>query len=166
MNYRTIEPKDDLILAEIIRANLRANNLDIPGTVYYDENLNHLSDFYLASNLRSYFVAINNRGNIVGGVGLAELDFMEDTAELQKLYLTDEVKGKGISYELMDLVENTAREKGYKQIYLETHTNLATAIHVYERCGYEQIEKPVEVVHNSMNRFYLKKLVMQFKQLN
>ncbi len=158
MNYRTIEQKDDLILAEIIRANLRANNLDIPGTVYYDDNLNHLSDFYLASNLRSYIVAINDSGNIVGGVGLAELDFMEDTAELQKLYLTDEAKGKGLSYELMNLVENAAREKGYKQIYLETHTNLAIAIHVYERCGYEQIEKPAEVVHNSMNRFYLKTL--------
>ena len=50
-------------------------------------------------------------------------------------------------------------DKGYKKIYLETHTNLKAAIHLYEKCGYKLIEKPKEVVHSSMNRFYLKELL-------
>ena len=94
----------------------------------------------------------------IGGIGLAELDFMDDTAELQKLYLTDDAKGHGLSYKLIELVEDTAINKGYKKMYLETHTNLKTAIHVYEKCGYKLIERPKEVVHSSMNRFYLKEL--------
>ncbi|WP_458457419.1 GNAT family N-acetyltransferase [Pseudobutyrivibrio sp.] len=159
MHYRIIEPKDDLILADIIRTNLKANNLDIPGTVYFDDNLNHLSDYYLASPRRTYFIALDDADNIIGGIGLAELDFMDGTAELQKLYLTDAAKGQGLSYKLVELVEKVAVDRGYKQIYLETHTNLMTAIHVYEKCGYKQIEKPNEVVHSSMNRFYLKELV-------
>ncbi|SFI40529.1 putative acetyltransferase [Pseudobutyrivibrio sp. OR37] len=159
MHYRIIEPKDNLILANIIRDNLKANKLDIPGTVYFDENLNNLSDFYLASPQRAYFIALDDNDNIIGGIGLAELGFMDDTAELQKLYLTDAAKGQGLSYELIDLVEETALNKGYKRIYLETHTNLKVAIHLYEKCGYKLIEKPKEVVHSSMNRFYLKELL-------
>ena len=159
MHYRIIEPKDNLIIANIIRDNLKANKLDIPGTVYFDENLNNLSDFYLASPQRAYFIALDDNDNIIGGIGLAELGFMDDTAELQKLYLTDAAKGQGLSYELIELVEETALNKGYKRIYLETHTNLKTAIHLYEKCGYKLIEKPKEVVHSSMNRFYLKELV-------
>lgn len=159
MHYRIIEPKDNLILANIIRDNLKANKLDIPGTVYFDENLNNLSDFYLASPQRAYFIALDDNDNIIGGIGLAELGFMDDTAELQKLYLTDAVKGQGLSYELIELVEETALNKGYKRIYLETHTNLKAAIHLYEKCGYKLIEKPKEVVHSSMNRFYLKELL-------
>ena len=159
MQFRIIEPKDNLILANIIRDNLKANKLDIPGTVYFDENLNNLSDFYLASSQRAYFIVLDDNDNIIGGIGLAELGFMDDTAELQKLYLTDAVKGQGLSYELIELVEETALNKGYKRIYLETHTNLKAAIHLYEKCGYKLIDKPKEVVHSSMNRFYLKELL-------
>ena len=36
--------------------------------------------------------------------------------------------------------------------------NLAAAIHVYEKCGYKEIEKPVGVVHATMNRFFIKEL--------
>lgn len=158
MHYRLLEPNDNSILAEIVRDNLKSHNLDIPGTVYFDDNLNHLSDFYLASPKRAYFIVLDDDNNIIGGIGLAELDFMDDTAELQKLYLTDAAKGQGLSYKLIELVEDTAINKGYKRMYLETHTNLNTAIHVYEKCGYKLIERPKEVVHSSMNRFYLKEL--------
>ena len=55
-------------------------------------------------------------------------------------------------------MEKAAINKDYKRMYLETHTNLKTAIHVYEKCGYKLIEKPKEVVHSSMNRLYIKRL--------
>ena len=159
MNYRIIEEQDNLILAKILRDNLKAHDLDIPGTVYFDEAVNHLSDYYLAEpNKRIYYVVLDDHNAVIGGIGLDELAFMDDTAELQKLYLTDKAKGAGLSYKLIDLIEDSARNMGYKQMYLETHDNLATAIHVYEKCGYKEIERPAAVVHSSMNRFYLKEL--------
>lgn len=159
MNYRIIEERDNSILAKILRDNLKAHNLDIPGTVYFDEAVNHLSDYYLANpKKRTYYVVLDESNTVIGGIGLDELAFMSDTAELQKLYLTDKVKGAGLSYKLMDLIEDTARDMGYKQMYLETHDNLAAAIHVYEKCGYKEIDRPEAVVHSSMNRFYLKEL--------
>ena len=159
MNYRIIEEQDNLILAKILRDNLKAHDLDIPGTVYFDEAVNHLSDYYLAEpNKRIYYVVLDDHNAVIGGIGLDELAFMDDTAEIQKLYLTDKAKGAGLSYKLIDLIEDSARNMGYKQMYLETHDNLATAIHVYEKCGYKEIERPAAVVHSSMNRFYLKEL--------
>ena len=70
----------------------------------------------------------------------------------------EKAKGLGLSYKLINLIEDTARNMWYKQMYIETHDNLATAIHVYEKCGYKEIERPEAVVHGSMNRFYLKEL--------
>ena len=83
---------------------------------------------------------------------------MKDTAELQKLYLSDGAKGSGLGYELIEFVEEKMREAGYKVSYLETHDNLQAAIHIYEKKGYVEIERPKEVVHSTMNRFFRKEL--------
>jgi putative acetyltransferase len=158
---KTIElkPEYDLALADLIRTNLKKYHLDIPGTVYFDDNLNHLSDFYLADPARRhYIVLLDDSDRLIGGVGLAEFEFFDDCCELQKLYLADEVKGAGLSYKLISLIEDKAKELGYKRMYLETHDNLAAAIHVYEKCGFKEIEKPAGVVHATMNRFFAKEL--------
>ena len=159
MNTRLITPDDNQVLATIIRDNLKAHKLDVPGTVYFDSNLDHLSDFYLANpSKQTYFVALDDDENVIGGIGLAPADYFADCAELQKLYLCASAQGSGLSYELIALIEKKAIQLGYKRLYLETHTNLAAAIHIYEKCGYKLIERPESVVHSGMNRFYLKEL--------
>ncbi len=158
MTITDLKPDYDLALADIIRDNLRKYKLDIPGTVYFDENLNHLSDFYLAEPEKRHYYIVTDGDKLVGGIGMAEFEFFEDCCELQKLYLSDEVKGDGFSYRMISRIEDKARELGYKRMYLETHDNLATAIHVYEKSGYQEIDKPAGVVHATMNRFFLKEL--------
>jgi putative acetyltransferase len=158
MKFREISKADDAILAGIIRSNLKAYKLDIPGTVYFDNNLDHLSDYYLGDRAkRYYFIAVED-DEVIGGIGLAEFEFFDDCAELQKLYLADRAKGRGIGYTLIRMVEDKARELGYKRIYLETHNNLTPAIHIYEKSGYREIEKPAGVVHATMDRFFIKEL--------
>ena len=158
MEFREISRADDPILAEIIRSNLKANKLDIPGTAYFDGNLDHLSDYYLADRTKRYYFIALEDGEIIGGIGLDALEFFDDCAELQKLYLTDSAKGRGIGYTLIRLIEDKARELGYRKMYLETHSNLAAAIHIYEKSGYREIEKPAGVVHATMDRFFIKEL--------
>ncbi len=159
LNYRKIEPADDKYIAKIVRTNLEKFHLDIPGTVYFDPELNHLSDFYNNNpSKRIYYVALDTAGQIIGGVGIAEFDGIENCAELQKLYLVDSVKGKGYGKELLKIAEDWARSAGYQNIYLETHTNLSVALKLYEKMGFKQIKKPQQVVHSTMNSFYLKRL--------
>ena len=159
LNYRKIEVGDDARLAEIIRANLEKYHLNIPGTVYFDPELNHLSKYYGSDpQKRVYYIALGEYGEMIGGVGAAEFSGIPDCAELQKLYLDDSVKGKGCGKGLMQIAEDWARSAGYKNLYLETHTNLSAALKLYEKTGFHQIEKPCSTPHGTMNRFYLKEL--------
>lgn len=159
LTYRKIKADDDAQIAQIIRSNLEKFHLNIPGTAYFDPELDHLSNYYnSAPDRRAYFIALDAKDQLIGGVGIAEFDGMEDCAELQKLYLDDSVKGKGYGKELMRAAEDWARSAGYKSLYLETHTNLSVALKLYEKMGFQQVEKPCLTQHNTMNRFYLKKL--------
>ncbi len=157
LKYREMTATDNEAVAALIRDNLKQFGLDIPGTVYFDEGLDSLSDYYGKED-RRYFVIEDDAGKVIGGIGFARFDAMKDTAELQKLYLADSAKGSGLGYELINLVEEKMREAGFKQSYLETHDNLQAAIHIYEKCGYREIERPEEVVHSTMNRFFVKEL--------
>ena len=157
---REIEEKDNSAVAALIRDNLKKYSLDIPGTVYFDEGLDHLSDFYAGPKC-SYFVLLDAKERVVGGIGFAGFEPMEDTAELQKLYIDDSVKGGGLGYELIAFIEKKMMDAGFKYSYLETHDNLQAAIHVYEKSGYTEIERPVAVGHGAMNRFFKKELRRQ-----
>ena len=150
--FQPIRPEHDAAMAELVRVNLKNHKLDIPGTAYFDDALDHLSAFYRRPG-REYNVLMEN-GTVVGGIGIAE--FRGDCCELQKLYLSEAVKGRGLGYEMIRFIEARARALGYRSIYLETHTNLAAAIHVYERFGYREIPRPAGVIHGTMNKFYQK----------
>ena len=46
MQLRQLTGEYDAGVADLIRTNLKAHHLDIPGTVYFDDGLDHISDFY------------------------------------------------------------------------------------------------------------------------
>lgn len=157
---RPITPADDTAVAAIVRTCLAAYHLDIPGTAYFDPELDHLSAFYAAApERRAYFVLEDTAsGRILGGAGVAEFAGLDACCELQKIYLVEQERGCGLGRALLDAAETRARELGYQRIYLETHTSLREAIHLYERAGYHRVDQPVPTVHTTMNRFYLKEL--------
>ena len=159
LNNRKLEAKYDAQIAKIIRTNLERFHLNVPGTVYFDPELDHLSEFYDANpEKRAYFVVLDDQEQVIGGIGIAEFSGIPNCAELQKLYLDDSAKGKGYSKELIRLAETWARAAGYQNFYLETHTNLEVARKLYEKMGFAEIEKPSMVQHGTMDHFYLKEL--------
>lgn len=158
MELRVIRQQDDAILAAIIRKILKNHKLDIPGTAYFDKELDHLSKHYDGATDRAYFVVVDDNDEAVGGVGFSAFPEMESCAEMQKLYLKEELQGNGFGYIMIDFIKKEAAKKGYKQLYLETHTNLPAAIHMYEKTGFCEIERPLCCVHSTMNKFYLAQL--------
>ena len=157
---RQIREDDDKGLADIIRKNLEKFHLNIPGTVYFDPELNHLSRYYTGNpGKRAYFVVEDGQGKVLGGIGIDCFPGFENCAEIQKLYLSEEAKGRGLGKKLLKKAEEYAAGAGYKNLYLETHTNLEIAIHLYEKAGFHEIEKPQVVQHNTMDLFMLKELL-------
>lgn len=156
-HIRPIQPTDDPLIAAIIRANLEAYRLDIPGTAYFDPELDHLSRYYGADPARRAYFILED-GAVLGGVGVAEFSGPDACAELQKLYLADGLKGRGLGRRLLETAEDAARTLGYRRLYLETHSALVPALRLYEAAGFTRIAQPETVLHTTMDRFYLKEL--------
>lgn len=56
LKYREIEAKDDPQIVRIIRNNLEKAHLDIPGTAYFDPELDHLSTYYDSARRNGYIL--------------------------------------------------------------------------------------------------------------
>jgi putative acetyltransferase len=132
---RTIQPGDDKALATIIRDTLTEFKANKPGTVYYDDTTDHLSDTFKTAN-SIYFVAVQ-AAEIIGGGGIyPTANLPPGTCELVKLYLSPKTRGKGVGKTLMEKCIAAAKEMGYSKIYLETMPELTIAIPMYEKFGF------------------------------
>ena len=158
-NMHLITKDDDAVIAAIIRANLERDHLDIPGTAYFELELDHLSRYYNSgSEARTYFILTEESGRVIGGVGMEKFPGFDRCAEVQKLYVAEGWKGRGYGKLLMKTIEEYARAAGFRRLYLETHSNLEVAMRMYEKYGFHLSGRPESVVHSTMDRFYMKEL--------
>lgn len=104
---------------------------------HYDSELEHLEEKYGLPYGRLYIVEVNNE--IAGCIGLRKID--KDNCEMKRLYIRQAFRGNKISNKLLSLVINDAREIGYKRILLDTLPFLKSAIELYKKFGFCQIEK-------------------------
>ena len=157
MEIRRITPEDDALLAALIRRILKGYGLDIPGTAYFDPELERLSAHYAEKpDARAYFVACEN-GEVIGGAGFSEFPEKESCAELQKLYVDERYRGRGVGRTLFKYICEEAARSGYALLYLETHSSLKEAVSLYESEGFERVERPAHAVHSTMDVFMIKK---------
>ena len=63
----------------------------------------------------------------------------EDVAEIKRMYVAPEYRGRGLASGLLKRLEESARQAGKKQIVLETGTAQPEAIALYEKAGYVRI---------------------------
>jgi putative acetyltransferase len=141
LEIRPIQPGDNAVLALVIRSILEEFDAAKPGTVYTDPTTDRLFELFQTPQ-SAYFVAVLN-GEIVGGCGIYPTKGMPvGCTELVKLYLAPATRGKGVGKALMERCFEIAKEKDYTEIYLETLPELHIAVGLYERMGFEYLEKP------------------------
>lgn len=158
MVIRAIEPHDDAAMAAIVRRSLEAHGLDVPGTAYFDPELDRLSAHYGAAADRAYFVAEED-GEVVGGAGCSPVPGADGVAELQKLYVAAAWRRQGIARGLTAAVEEFARTAGFSTLYLETHHDLVAAVALYRALGYRESSEPLpSSPHTTMDAFFEKSL--------
>lgn len=154
---REIEARDNKDVENVIRTCLIEFGANHEGTAWADPNLGRFSEIYNTEG-NKYWVAINEDGKLIGGVGIGKLDGIEDVCELQKMYCLPEARGTGISHELM----KKALEYGalyYSRCYLETLENMVAAQKFYEKYGFERIYEPlVKTEHFACDVRYVKNL--------
>lgn len=73
-------------------------------------------------------------------VGCASFKKYDDEhAEVKRVFVRQTYRGKGISRKLMKLLENAARERGYRYLVLESGEPLVAAMALYKKIGYKII---------------------------
>lgn len=158
IDYRKLQQKDNPIISRIIKNALEEHGVAQPGTVYTDPTTDDLFTLFSREDA-VYFIAEEN-GVMLGGCGVyPTIGLPEGCAELVKLYVSKEGRGKGIGFSLLEKCAVAAKELGYRELYLETLPELARAVTLYRRSGYEELNGPLgESGHFACSIWMLKPL--------
>ena len=140
-SMRPITAADDAQMAAILRADLEEGGYNLPGTAYFDPQVEHLTAFYAAQKQpAAYWVLSDDTGVVYGGAGVGP--YADETAELQKLYIRADARGFGGGKQLIMQCIAFAR-KHYEQLYLETFETMTAANHLYDAFGFKQLTAPL-----------------------
>jgi len=106
-----------------------------------------------------YLVALLG-GEVVGGAGVAPLSGGDAlTCELQRMYLRRDVRGYRIGDALLTRCLAAAKQFLYVRCYLETVTQMHTAVEFYGRHGFRDLEAPVgRTGHEHNDRWMMRPL--------
>lgn len=83
-------------------------------------------------------LALDN-DSAIGCVGLRPFEW-PDTAELKRLYVTPQGRGRRLGILLSEAAISRARAVGYRRVRLDTLPSMAAAQHVYESLGFHEID--------------------------
>ncbi|MDD4970915.1 MAG: GNAT family N-acetyltransferase [Paludibacter sp.] len=138
--YRKIEKRDNEILSRLIKKVFVEFGIDMPGTVYTDPTTDALYELFQTPR-SVYWIAEENE-KILGGCGIYPTEGLPTGyAELVKLYLSADARGKGIGNTLMQKSIESAREMNYTHLYLESFPALSKAVSLYERNGFVMLKQ-------------------------
>ncbi len=139
---REIQPQDNKALEQVIRACFYEFKIPLEGTAYSDKETPRMYESYQNDN-DVYFV-IDANGAVLGGGGVKPLkDFESHVCEIQKMYFSPKIRGKGYGKALFETCLVSAKSLGYKQCYLESAPQLKAAIHIYESYGFKHLDAPL-----------------------
>ncbi|WP_295898824.1 GNAT family N-acetyltransferase [uncultured Vibrio sp.] len=160
MNLEIVEvsPKHNDDLSRVIKAVGKEYGAVGEGFGPSDAEVDSMSTHYIKQNRSQYLVALLD-GKVVGGCGLAPFGSDGATCELKKLFLLEESRGLGLGKRLSLACLQFAKEQGFRQCYLDTLSNMVSAVRLYENLGFEHLPQPLEgTFHNGCDVWMLKQL--------
>ena len=84
--------------------------------------------------------------------------FADGVAEIKRMYVVPEARGRGVARALLADLEARARALGYGSIRLETGTNQPEAMALYQRAGYRAMVPYGHYRESPMSRCFEKDL--------
>jgi putative acetyltransferase len=157
---RPIEESDNKLIEDIIRNTFREFKLDKPGTVFSDPTTSNLYRLFKAPGSK-YWVAEED-GKLLGGCGMHPTNGLPvNFAELVKFYVSPASRGKGIGKKLLAKSFISAIALGYEYLYLESFPEMDAAIGLYEKAGFNHVDKPLgNSGHFACNIWMVKNLLL------
>ena len=85
------------------------------------------------------FVIVRDGAISVGCGGIQRINVT--TGEIKRMWIHADSRGIGLGRRLLDHLEYVAGQLGYTRVVLDTDATLKVAIALYERAGYDPIER-------------------------
>ncbi len=104
---------------------------------HYDSELEHLEKKYGLPDGRLYLAYCDEE--VAGCIGLRKIDGLH--CEMKRLYVKPQFRGNKIGEKLVQETITAAKEAGYSYILLDTLPFLQTAVHMYRKFGFYDIER-------------------------
>jgi putative acetyltransferase len=101
----------------------------------FDKELLQLKEMYGFPN-GAIFLSKEN-SFFTGCVAIRKID--SDTAELKRMFIREDYRGRGIASTLLQNATEKAIQLGYKKIKLDTLDNMIPAINLYKKNGFYEI---------------------------
>ncbi|OBT12108.1 acetyltransferase [Vibrio sp. UCD-FRSSP16_10] len=153
-----IQPQFDLVIKKIIKSVGAEFGAVGEGYGPSDPEVENMSAYYTMQNQSRYFIAIKD-GVVIGGCGVAPFTKGSATCELKKLFLLEDARGLGLGVKLTEQCLSFAQQQGFSHCYLDTLSNMTSAIKLYEKLGFSHLSEPLEgTVHNMCDVWMLKTL--------
>ncbi|MEY8848726.1 GNAT family N-acetyltransferase [Psychroserpens sp. XS_ASV72] len=155
---REIRPEDNPQIEAVIKACFPEFDIPLKGTAYEDAETPFMYESYQGE--REVYFVIANDSEVFGGAGVKALkDFEGNVCELQKMYFSPKIRGKGYGKQLFQKCLEVAKSFEYETCYLESASQLKAAIHIYESFGFQHLEQPLgNTGHYSCGVWMTKKL--------
>ena len=139
VQFRQYIPSDKEQVCQLHEVALRDTNA-FGKSGQWDSDLDDIEGKYL-----------NNGGNFVVGLLNADIIAMgafrklsDEAAELKRMRVRPDLQGKGIGRGLLEMLEASIKDHGYKVIKLDTTVNQSAAIHLYESAGYREVSRSIQ----------------------
>ncbi|MFI0981325.1 GNAT family N-acetyltransferase [Streptomyces sp. NPDC021093] len=131
---------------------------------YGDGDLTPLDPAMFAPPRGLYLIAYDDAGFPVATGGwrtqsAGEENYADGDAELKRMYVVPQARGKALARRILTLLEADARAAGRTRMVLETGTEQPEAIALYLSSGYLPSEKFGLYRHTDESRCYTKPLV-------
>jgi putative acetyltransferase len=129
--YREVSPLDEAVVHLIDRLNQYQIHL------YGVEKCNLEPPASLQQS-QAFMIGAYSSGKLIG-IGAVKL--LSDYAEIKRMYVEEEFRGRAIAETILRHLEKYVLEKGIFRICLETGNKHASALAFYKKAGYTEIDK-------------------------
>lgn len=133
---REIRPEDNPQIEAVIKRCFPEFKIPLKGTAYEDAETPFMYESYQGD--REVYYVLANDAEVFGGAGIKQLkDFDGNVCELQKMYFSPKIRGKGFGKKIFEKCLKAAKDFGFEICYLESASQLKAAIHIYENFGFK-----------------------------